>query len=548
MSNNGMKQLQPAPTRCDFLVIGSGIAGLSYALHAASFGAVVVITKKGEKDSNTNHAQGGIACVLDRNDSFESHVSDTLTAGAGLCDATAVATMVSEGPQRLRELVRWGVHFSRKRGGKGEHSFHLGREGGHSLNRIVHADDLTGREIERALLEQLHNHPRVTLLENHLAIELVTNHHLANRRRNNRCYGVWVFDRQARTVTPLLAATTCIATGGVGQVYAHTTNPDIATGDGIAMAWRAGATIANMEFIQFHPTTLYHPQGDSFLLSEALRGYGATLRDAKGNDFMSAYHPMGPLAPRDIVARAIDDVMKKTGDSCVWLDVTHLNARTTRRRFPNIYARCRELGIDITRSNVPVVPAAHYLCGGIAVDCRGQSSLPGLFACGEASCTGVHGANRLASNSLLEAVVFSRRAALHAAELLQRAPGMPQRSLRAWDDSSTTDPEEWILLEHNIAEVRSIMWDYVGIVRSNLRLHRALRRIRLLEREVESFYKRTRISPELIELRNLVTNAYLIVVSALRRKESRGLHFTTDYPEPDDSSRPRPTLLKKRQR
>lgn len=540
-----MKKTTSMPRHCDFLVIGSGIAGLSYAIHAAQFGSVVVITKKKRQESNTNHAQGGIACVLDTGDSFDSHCNDTLIAGAGLCNREAVETMVREGPERILELVAWGTHFSRSEKKSNRFRFHLGKEGGHSLSRIVHADDLTGREVERALLKRLRTLANVAMLENHAAVELITNHHLKIRRTRDRCCGAYVFDKATRTTVPIQAKTTCITTGGVGQVYAHTTNPDIATGDGIAMAYRAGAVIANMEFIQFHPTTLFCPGANSFLISEAVRGYGGILKDSKGHEFMDSYHPMASLAPRDIVARAIDDIMKKTGSTCVYLDIRHKNATETRRRFPNINAKCRELGLDITREMVPVVPAAHYLCGGIKVDLEGRTSLDGLLACGEASCTGVHGANRLASNSLLEAVVFSRRAAYCAAKTLSSAPPVKLDTIPRWDDSGTVDTEEWILLEHNFSEIKSIMWDYVGIVRSNLRLRRALRRINLLVREIESYYKRTRISPELLELRNLAANARLIITSALKRKESRGLHYTTDYPPRNDQRWLHDTRLQK---
>ncbi len=531
---------------CDFLVIGSGIAGLCFAIHASRYGTVMMITKKTRSESSTNRAQGGIACVLAPHDSFAQHHNDTLIAGRGLCNEEAVRLMVENGPARVRELVEWGVGFSSGAPDDNGFGLHLGKEGGHSTNRIVHAHDLTGREVENALLHRIRTLDSIRLLENHVAVELITSHFVHRHRGPNRCYGAYVFDSQTRTVFPVRAKVTCIATGGAGQAYLHTTNPSIATGDGIAMAYRAGVTVANMEFIQFHPTSLYHPGADSFLISEALRGYGAVLRNAAGVAFMDAYHPQGSLAPRDDVARAIDREMKKAGTPCVYLDIRHAPASRTRRRFPNIYARCKELGIDITADVVPVVPAAHYVCGGIRVDLEGNTSLPGLYACGESACTGVHGANRLASNSLLEALVYAKRAAENARTRLGKTTVANARAVPAWDDSGTSDTEEWILLAHNFDEIRTVMWDYVGIVRSTLRLQRARRRLRLLEREIEDYYKRTRITPELLDLRNIVTTATLIVQSALRRHESRGLHYTTDYPHTDDHHWRRDTVLSKR--
>ena len=532
-------------TACDFLVISSGIAGLSFAIHASRFGSVIMITKKSDYDSNTNNAQGGIACVLDPLDSFESHVRDTLAAGAGLCDEAAVRLMVEEGPKRIEELIAWGTRFSKSPCSRVSHHLDLGKEGGHSANRIVHARDLTGREVEESLLRQLKGMPNVTLYENHSTVEFITNHHLLDPPRENRCYGAYVLDTTERAIHTICAKVTFCATGGAGNVYLHTTNPDIATGDGVAMAYRAGARIANMEFIQFHPTTLYHDRANSFLISEALRGFGAVLKDSRGRLFMDRLHPLGSLAPRDIVARAIDREMKATGDPCVFLDIRHIPAARVKRHFPYIYKRCREYGIDITTDLIPIVPAAHYMCGGILVDHDGNSSLKNLYACGEAACTGIHGANRLASNSLLEALVFSRRASADAAQKIHAITLMPAEGIVPWDDSGTIDNEEWILLSHNLAEIRTVMWDYVGIVRSNLRLERAQRRIGFLEREIEDFYKRTRITPRLLELRNIVTVAKLIIVSALRRRESRGLHYTTDYPDADDYHWKKNTVLKK---
>jgi L-aspartate oxidase len=533
--------------RCDFLVIGSGIAGLSFAIHAARHGSVFIITKKSDSDTNTNHAQGGIACVLDPGDSFESHIRDTLVAGAGLCDEKAVCTLVTEGPPRVKELLAWGVEFSKaKRSPAWEH-LDLGKEGGHSRNRIVHAHDLTGREIEAALLQKVKKLPNVTIFENLCAIDLITHHQVKRvHDARNRCYGVYVLDTIDRKIYPILAGVTCLSTGGAGRAYLHTTNPEIATGDGVAMAYRAGARIANMEFIQFHPTTLYHEGGDSFLISEAVRGFGAVLVNRKGRRFMDGAHPLGSLAPRDIVARAIDREMKLSAEPCVFLDIRHIPAARTKKRFPNIYARCRSLGIDITRDLAPVVPAAHYLCGGILVDINGNTSIDGLYACGETACTGVHGANRLASNSLLEAVVFSYRAVADAVSRLSSLPRLTRGQAPAWDDRGTHDTEEWILLSHNLHEIQTVMWDYVGIVRSNLRLDRAARRLALLESEIEDYYRRTKITAKLLELRNIAATATLIVTSARAREESRGLHYTTDYPRQNDGRWRHDTVLRKR--
>jgi L-aspartate oxidase len=532
-------------TSCDFLVVGSGIGGLSFAIRAAMKGSVIMITKKNDSESNTNHAQGGIACVLDPGDSFESHIRDTLIAGAGLCDKESVEIIVREGPDRIRELIQWGTHFSKSKKSKAAYHLDLGHEGGHSVNRIAHTHDFTGRAVEESLLKQLKSHPNVTLYENHCAVELITNHHVKGPSTGNKCYGAYVLDTTKRAIFAVRANITCLSTGGCGRVYLHTTNPEIATGDGVAMAYRAGAVIENMEFIQFHPTTLYHEKADSFLVSEALRGFGAVLKDARGREFMDKYHPMKSLAPRDIVARAIDKEMKKSGDACVYLDVRHIPARSIRRHFPLIYGRCREYGIDITRELIPVVPAAHYACGGVKVDKNGQTGIENLYACGEVSCTGVHGANRLASNSLLEALVFSRRASDHATASFRRVSRIDPRRIPQWDDSGTIDNEEWVLLSHNITEIQSVMWDYVGIVRSNLRLARAMRRIEFLEKEIENFYKRTKITPRLLELRNIVTTAKLIVLSAIMRHESRGLHYTTDYPVQNDRYWKKNTLVTK---
>lgn len=527
---------------CDFLVIGSGIAGLCYALHASRYGSVIMITKKRDSESNTNHAQGGIACVLDPKDSFESHIKDTLNTGKGLSNPESVRILIEEGPSRIKELIDWGVKFSRSAGKSNPYGLHLGKEGGHSINRIVHANDLTGREVEEKLLLRAKAIPRIRILEHHCAIDLITGYHLSGKY-DQTCYGAYVLDSKSRKIFPIRSRITFLATGGAGRVYLHTTNPEIATGDGIALAYRAGAEIANMEFIQFHPTTLFHENAESFLISEALRGYGAVLRNASGKEFMNKYHPMKSLAPRDAVARAIDNEMKISGEPCVYLDIRHASPAQTRKFFPHIYKTCRNFGIDITKDLIPVVPAAHYLCGGIKVDLWGKTCIKNLYACGEVSCTGVHGANRLASNSLLEALVYSRRAAEDSGSAIKQVSLAPLSSIPSWDDSGTTDNEEWILLSHNMQEIQSVMWDYVGIVRSNLRLHRALRRIQLLEKEINDFYKRTKITMPLLELRNMVTTARLIVCSALKRKESRGLHYTTDYPEQNDRYWKKDTII-----
>ncbi|MBC8042474.1 MAG: L-aspartate oxidase [Rhizobacter sp.] len=523
--------------KTDFLIIGSGIAGLSFALKAAEKGSVVIITKKERSDSNTNWAQGGIAAVVDPNDTFGSHIADTLDAGAGLCNLAAVEVLVHEGPDRVRELIALGANFTTDHG-----ELALGREGGHSVNRIVHAADLTGHEVERALLAKVAANPGITLLEHHLSVELITEHHLKQKTNDITCYGVYALDSRSGVVKKILAKCTLLATGGCGQIYLHTTNPGIATGDGVAMAYRAGAEIRNMEFVQFHPTSLFHPDAKSFLITEAVRGEGGVLRTQKGDEFMHKYDARGSLAPRDIVARAIDSEMKKSGDEFVYLDITHVAAEKVREHFPNIYERCLHYGIDITKDMIPVVPAAHYSCGGVATNLFGQTTLNRLYACGEVSSTGVHGANRLASNSLLEALVFSHRAFHHITGRLkdiQNDVAFPD-----WDESGTANSEEWILVSHNRKEVQQVMSDYVGIVRSDLRLERALRRIDFLKTETEAYYKRTKVSEELLELRNLIKVARLIVEAAMKRRESRGLHFTTDFPNRDDKHFSTDTVLR----
>jgi L-aspartate oxidase len=525
----------------EVLVIGSGIAGLFFALKVAPHRRVTIVTKKTTVESNTNYAQGGIASVFSNEDSFDMHVSDTLTAGAGLCHRDVVEMMVHEGPALINELISSGVDFT-----QGSIGLDLGREGGHSKNRIVHFKDVTGREVERVLVKSVQQHPNITVLENHIAIDLITEHNLADQSRWHsdggiRCSGAYVLDKNNNVVHKFIASTTVLSTGGCGHVYAHTTNPDIATGDGVAMAYRAGARIGNMEFIQFHPTTLYHPDARSFLISEAVRGFGAYLRTSGGDRFMSKYDQRLELAPRDIVARAIDSELKRTGDECVYLDLTHLDGDAVRDHFPNILEKCASVHIDPVHEPIPVVPAAHYSCGGVMTDVNGRSSIANLFVCGETGMTGVHGANRLASNSLLEALVIAERSAREISSI--HAEVQDDSAYKDWDDSGTLNVEEWVLIAHNRREVQTTMWDYVGIVRSDLRLERALRRMTLLAHEIEDFYKRTPVSEPLIELRNVTTVANLIIRSALLRKESRGLHFMTDYPLPDPELQQKDTIL-----
>lgn len=517
--------------KTDILVIGSGIAGLTFALKAAKFAKILIITKKESAESNTNYAQGGIASVIAPGDSFKSHISDTLVCGAGLCNTGAVNQIVKNGPQLIDDLIRFGVNFSKEKG-----KLDLGREGGHSVNRILHSKDSTGKEIERALLHKISINRNIKVYEHHTAVELITEHHLKKYSLKSRnCYGAYVYDELQDKVFPVSAALTVICTGGIGQVYLHTTNPSIATGDGIAMAYRSGCTIGNMEFVQFHPTSLYESKNEdasshSFLISEAMRGAGAKLRSINGALFMQKYDDREELAPRDIVARAIDSEMKKSGSNYVYLDITALGKVKIKKKFPLIYNKCKEIGIDISREFIPVVPAAHYICGGIKCDLNGRTSLSRLFALGESSMTGVHGANRLASNSLLEAVVYADKAAGKCLSEILRYRKKKDISIPEWDDSGTINMEEWILISENRNEIRQIMSNYVGIVRNNERLHRALKRIELIKKEIEEFYKRTKVNRKLLELRNMTLISYLITKSAILRKESRGLHYNIDYP------------------
>jgi len=517
----------------DFLILGTGIAGLSFAIKAAGLGTVAMVTKKDKTDSNTNMAQGGIAAVFDQADRFEYHIADTLACGAGLCNEEVVRFVVEEGPERIRELVEWGVEFTRSAADPGR--FDLGREGGHSMRRVLHARDLTGREIERALLDKVSRIENIRIFENHIAVDLIRKSAVPGRKTEggDRCLGAYVLDIDRNEVHTFRAKFIMLSTGGAGKVYLITTNPDIATADGIAMAFRAGAKIANMEFIQFHPTCLYHPEAKSFLISEAVRGEGGVLKLRNGETFMEKYHPMKSLAPRDIVAKAIDTELKKSGDECVWLDITHRQRDFLISRFPNIYEKCLEFGIDMTQEPIPVVPAEHYLCGGVLVNSWGETNIERLFACGEVSCTGLHGANRLASNSLLEAVVFSHRAFLRIAEIF---PGSREEEvpIPPWNPRGATESDESIVVAHNWDEIRRCMWNYVGIVRSDKRLERAQRRIDLISREIDEYYRHFIITRDLLELRNIALAAKLIVACARMRKESRGLHYNIDCPEKDD--------------
>ncbi len=529
----------------DFLVIGSGIAGLSAALKLAKHGSVALTTKKELSESNTRYAQCGIASVFHPRDSFEQHVQDTLQAGAGLGREEVVRMVVEHGQGLIRELDQLGVEFTRTSSG----DYDLGREGGHGQKRVVHVKDHTGHDVEAALIDAVKRTPDITLFEHHAAIDLITEHHVFTptqaRETSLNCWGAYILDVRKKKVLRFIAKATVLATGGAGQVYLHTTNPGVATGDGMAMSYRAGAAIANMEFMQFHPTTLYHPDADSFLITEALRGFGGRLVNKNGEPFVEKYHPMGSLAPRDVVARAIDAELKKSGERCVYLDVTHKDADEIKNRFPVIYETCKRYKIDITSEPIPVVPAAHYSCGGVVVDKQGRTDITGLYACGEVSCTGMHGANRLASNSLLEALVYAEQCAVFASEFVKSGtfhfPPIP-----LWDDEGTFNSEEWVLISHDLMEIKDLMWDYVGIVRSNLRLERALSRIRLIRHEIENFYRRTTVTEGIVELRNLATVAQLIVRSALMRKESRGLHYTTDYPRRNDDEYLQDTIIRQR--
>ena len=507
----------------DVLVIGSGLAGLSAALRLAGHRKVALVTKHELLEGASAYAQGGIAAVLDSTDSLENHVRDTHVAGAGLCHDDAVRFVVERGRQAIDWLVAQGVPFTRETGGAEE--LHLHREGGHSHRRIVHAADATGNAVQRTLVEQVRGHPGIDILEWHIAVDLVTGRKLG--LADNRCHGAYVLDVKAGRVKTIAARATILASGGAGKVYLYTTNPDTATGDGIAMGWRAGCPVANMEFIQFHPTCLYHPHAKSFLISEAVRGEGGLLKLPGGERFMPAHDERGELAPRDVVARAIDFEMKKRGLDCVYLDISHKGGDFVRAHFPNIFERCLSLGVDITQQPIPVVPAAHYMCGGVKTDARGETTIRGLYAIGECAGTGLHGANRLASNSLLEGMVFSRR----AAEAVRDAPRIRPSQVAPWSHGDTTDSNDAIVVSLNWDEIRRFMWSYVGIVRSDKRIERARHRIEILRDEIREYYLDFKITSDLVELRNLALVAHLIIESARRRKESRGLHYTLDYPD-----------------
>jgi len=506
----------------DVAIVGSGLAGLTVALNLADYRKIGIITKREFLDGASNWAQGGIAAVLAKDDSPADHIRDTEIAGAGLCDAEVTRYVVEHGRQAIEWLIGQGVPFTRDE--TSDVGYHLTREGGHSHRRVIHAADATGHAVQTTLEAKVKAHPNITVLDHHMAVDLITGPKLGQPER--RCHGLYALDETAGRVVTVGAGQVVLATGGAGKVYLYTTNPDTATGDGIAMGWRAGCTVANMEFIQFHPTCLYHPHAKSFLISEAVRGEGGLLRLADGSRFMPTHDERSELAPRDVVARAIDFEMKKRGLDCVYLDITHKPAAFLKEHFPNIYARCLELGIDITRQPIPVVPAAHYTCGGLQTDRNACTDLAGLYAVGETAHTGLHGADRLASNSLLECLVFGQAAARHILEQpIPRIPTLPQ-----WDESRVTDADEEIVISHNWDELRRFMWDYVGIVRTNKRLERAQHRIRLLTGEIQEYYSNFRVTADLLDLRNLVATADLIVRSAMLRHESRGLHFSRDYP------------------
>ncbi|MGV8877968.1 MAG: L-aspartate oxidase [Sphingobacteriaceae bacterium] len=517
--------------KVDFLVIGSGIAGLSFALKAAQHGKVLIVTKSNEDESNTKYAQGGVAVVVDKKeDSFEKHIEDTLIAGDGLCDKKIVEIVVKEGPSRINEIIAYGTNFDKTNQGL----FDLAREGGHSESRVLHYKDITGFEIERSLLEQIHNNKNIEIITHYFAVDLITQHHrdvfVDKSSEDITCYGIYALDTNTGYVDRVLSRVTVMASGGAGHIYSITTNPTIATGDGVAMVYRAKGKVRNMEFIQFHPTALFNP-GDypSFLISEAVRGFGGILKRRNGEEFMEEYDYRKSLAPRDIVARAIDAEMKKSGEEFVFLDIRHRKKEELLAHFPNIYAKCLDIGIDMTKDMIPVSPACHYMCGGVMVNQNGLSSILRLYACGECSSTGLHGANRLASNSLLEATVFAHRIFEDAVKKF-RFNDFPE-DITDWNEFGVKSSDEEILVTHNIRETQKIMNDYVGIVRSDFRLERAMRRLRLLYEETEDFYKKTKLSVKLCELRNLIQVSFIVIKSASLRKESRGLHYTTDYPK-----------------
>jgi L-aspartate oxidase len=519
----------------DFLVIGSGIAGMSYALKVAKYGKVAIIAKNKLEDANTFYAQGGIASVTNPWDNFEKHIDDTLDAGGGLCDPEVVKKVVNEAPAQIRELINWGVDFDKD----DEGNFDLHREGGHSEFRILHHKDSTGAEIQISLIDTIRKHQNIDLFENHFAIEVLTQHHLGKIVTRHtpgiECYGAYILDQGTNQIDTFLSKVTLMATGGIGSVYQTTTNPDVATGDGIAMVARAKGEIKGMEFVQFHPTALYHPGArPSFLITEAMRGFGGILKSIDGEEFMHKYDKRGSLAPRDIVARAIDTEMKERGDDYVFLDITFKDPGEIKKQFPSIYEKCLSFGIDITNEMIPVAPAAHYLCGGITVNLDGETSIGRLYANGECACTGLHGANRLASNSLIEAVVYADAAAKHSIPQIEKYSY--QENVPAWNDEGTTSPEELVLITQSYKEVGQIMSSYVGIVRSDIRLQRAMSRLNIIFRETENLFQRSEVSRDICELRNIIKVGYLVIKQAMARKESRGLHYTIDYPDRDPNS------------
>ena len=515
--------------KTDFLVIGSGAAGLSFALKAAAHGHVTIVTKGEMNECNTNYAQGGICSVTYAPDTFEKHIRDTLVCGAGKCDEAAVELVVKRAPELIRDLIEWGTRFDKTPDGR----FELNREGGHTEHRILHHEDLTGAEIERALVESVRRHPGITVLEHHFAIDLLTQHHLGEfvtrHTRGLACFGAYVLNLATNEIETMLAKFTVVATGGCGNIYSTTSNPVVATGDGIAMCHRAKAITENMEFIQFHPTSLYNPgERPSFLITEAMRGFGGLLRLQNGKEFMQKYHPMGSLAPRDVVARSIDHELKISGEEFVYLDITHKDPKEVMSHFPNIYKKCLSIGIDLTKDMIPVVPAAHYCCGGIKVNLNGESSIRRLYALGEASSTGLHGGNRLASNSMMEAAVYADAAARHAISVIDSIE--LQRDIPAWDYEGTAVPEEMALITQDYKEMQQIMTNYVGIVRSDVRLERAKRRLEIIFKETEELYLKSTLSQHLCELRNMIAVGYLIIKQAEARHESVGLHYSIDYP------------------
>ena len=543
--------------KTDFLIIGSGVAGLTFALKVAEFGNVALVTKKGIMDSTTTLAQGGIASVFSKFDSFDLHIQDTLVSGDGLCNRDVVEMVVKNGPDMIRELIDLGVHFNFKDKERSDSEslpfdtdFDLGREGGHSQKRIVHSHDMTGMELERVLVTHVKNHDRIMLFENHIAVDLITistrmKRGLITTTHEDYCCGAYVLDRQTDKIKTFCAKITLLATGGAGKVYLYTSNPDIATGDGIAMGYRAGATMANLEFVQFHPTCLYHPDAKNLLISEAVRGEGAVLIDSSGNAFMEEYDSQKDLACRDVVARAIDAELKKSGDDSVFLDVSNKNNDFIKKRFPNLYEKCLNFGFDMTKEPLPVVPAAHYMCGGIATDMFGRTDLHRLYAIGETACTGLHGANRLASNSLIEALVYSHTAAKQAVEDIDVFDFSSTPDPPPWDEVGTTDSDEVIMVSHNWDEIRRFMWNYVGIVRSDKRLARAKRRIEIIQKEIHEYYWDFRVSADLVELRNIAIVADLIIKCASHRKESRGLHYNIEYPYRDDTRWQKDTIIRR---